>query len=54
MGYEEEYRKASKKLNKVNKEYNEWLDNNDKIRNKNREYVSQDMDISKMFNFKRN
>lgn len=47
MGYEEEYRKASKKLNKVNKEYNEWLDNNDKIRNKNREYVSQDMDISK-------
>lgn len=47
MGYEEEYRKASKKLNKVNKEYNEWLDNNDKIRNKNKEYVSQDMDISK-------
>lgn len=47
MGYEEEYRKASKKLTKINKEYNEWLDNNDKIRNKNREYVSQDMDISK-------
>lgn len=47
MGYEEEYRKASKKLTKINKEYNEWLDNNDKIRNKNKEYVSQDMDISK-------
>lgn len=45
MGYEEEYRKASKKLNKVNKEYNEWLDNNDKIRNKNREYVSQETHI---------
>lgn len=53
MRYEEEYRKASKKLTKINKEYNEWLDNNDKIRNKNREYVSQDMDISKNVQFQK-
>lgn len=53
MGYEEEYRKASKKLTKINKEYNEWLDNNDKIRNKNREYVSQEMDISRNVQFQK-
>lgn len=53
MGYEEQYRKVSKKLNKVNKEYNEWLDNNDKIRNNNREYVSHDMDISKNVQFQK-
>lgn len=53
MGYEEEYRKASKKLTKINKEYNEWLDNNDKIRNKNREYVSQEMNISRNVQFQK-
>lgn len=40
MGYEEDYRNVSKKLTKVNMEYDSWLNEHDKIRNKNREYIS--------------
>lgn len=40
MGYEEDYKKANKKLMETNKEYKSWLESNDKMRNYNREYVS--------------
>lgn len=33
MGYEEDYKKANKKLMKTNKEYKSWLESNDKMRN---------------------
>lgn len=46
MGYEEDYKKANKKLIKTNKEYKSWLESNDKMRNYNREYVSTKISTS--------
>lgn len=40
MNYQDEYNAHSKQLSKLSKEYNLWLEKNNKIRNKNREYVS--------------
>lgn len=45
MGYEETYEKANKSLIKINKEYNKWLEENQKIRNANREYVSNKANV---------
>lgn len=49
MGYEEDYKKASSKLIKINKEYNEWLDDNNKVHDRNREYVSKNIEGMQIF-----
>lgn len=53
MEYDEAYKKTSSKLLKVNNEYNAWLNENDKMRNTNREYVSKNMNIFKNSQYKK-
>lgn len=53
MGYDEAYKKTSSKLLKVNNEYNAWLNETDKMRNTNREYVSKNMNIFKNSQYKK-
>lgn len=53
MRYEEDYKKASSKLIKTNKEYSEWLDSNNKVHDYSREYVSKNIEISKNKNYKK-
>ena len=53
MGYDEAYKKTSSKLLKVNNEYNAWLNENNKMRNTNREYVSKNMNIFKNSQYKK-
>lgn len=51
MGYEEDYKKASSKLIKTNKEYNEWLDSNNKVHDYSREYVSKNIETKQNKNY---
>lgn len=53
MGYEENYKKASSRLTKTNKEYTEWLDSNNKVHNYSREYISNNIEVSKNKNYKK-
>lgn len=53
MGYDEAYKKTRSKLLKVNNEYNAWLNENNKMRNTNREYVSKNMNIFKNSQYKK-
>ena len=40
MNYQEDFNTHSKQLSRLSKEYDLWLEKNNKVRNKNREYVS--------------
>ncbi len=52
MGYEKDYKKVSNKLTEINKRYDKWLNDNERLRNLNKEYVSKNIDISKNDQYK--